>query len=131
MNGKQLELTAFPLREASDFREMLIAGVKDFDSKIPPESAETVVDAAIAKGIVQPPAEDDFKWNDPQGVLLQEQRATAIYRNSMGGIVIRQERGWDEEDDSYVIIAPENEQAFLDKLCDVIGVPTFGGPQNG
>jgi hypothetical protein len=44
-------------------------------------------------------------------------------------LVIRQERDWNEEDDAYIVISPENVGAFVDRLTDVTGVPSLGGPE--
>jgi hypothetical protein len=61
-------------------------------------------------------------------VVLQEQPQTAVYFNSTGGLVIRQRAAWDQEDDTFVLIAPQSIAEFIDKLTDVAGVPSVGGP---
>jgi len=94
----------------------------------PPLSLEAAVKiAAAAHGIpVQREDPDQFDWSDDPDVVLREQTAVAIYRNKYDQVVIRQKAGWDEESDHFVIIASgENLQAFLDKLCDVAGIPSF------
>jgi len=72
---------------------------------------------------------EDFDWTaearDGGSVVLREQRATAVYRNPAGDLVIRQERSWNEEEDPFVVITQQNEQEFLDKLCDVLGVKSY------
>jgi hypothetical protein len=75
-----------------------------------------------------PEANSDFDWNDPETVTLQEQPATAIYFNPVGVLVIRQRRAWDQDEDAFVYISPENVGVFLDKITDVCGVPTVGAP---
>jgi hypothetical protein len=50
----------------------------------------------------------DFDWRDDAGIVLREQPATAVYRNTTGGIVIRQECAWDEEEDPFLVFQPEN-----------------------
>jgi len=60
---------------------------------------------------------DDFDWTSDPSVVLQEQRATAVYRNGYGGIVIRQEKYWDEESDPCVIVCAENFVTFAEALA--------------
>ncbi|WP_143270202.1 hypothetical protein [Bradyrhizobium sp. Ghvi] len=71
---------------------------------------------------------DDFDWSSDQSVVLREQRATAVYRNRWNGLVIRQEKSWDEESDPFLVITQENCDVFVDRLCDLLGVPSAGGP---
>jgi len=69
---------------------------------------------------------EEFSWNDDDSVVLQEQRRKAIYFNTRGELVIRQECNWPHEDsDIVVIIAKNNIEQFLDKLTDICGVPSF------
>lgn len=46
-----------------------------------------------------------FNWNDGEDIVVHEQRALAVYENKFGGIVIRQERSWDDEDDTFIVLA--------------------------
>src|ERR1700758_5073710 len=64
---------------------------------------------------------DDFDWNNPDevSIILHEQRATAAYRNRQGELIIRQRAAFDEEHDSFLYVAPENEIAFLEGLAAV------------
>jgi hypothetical protein len=55
----------------------------------------------------------------------REQRRTAVYFNTRGEPVIRQEADWNEETDTVVIIAKNNIPDFIDKLTDICGVPSF------
>jgi hypothetical protein len=71
-----------------------------------------------------PSASGEFNWLDDDSIVLRDQRATAIYRNHWGGLVIRQECAWNEEDDPFVVINPENIEAFLDRLTEVCGIPS-------
>jgi len=66
-----------------------------------------------------------FDWKDKEAVVFQQQSATAIYFNLDGDLVIRQ-RNW-PDDDSYVVITPQCQREFLDRLCDAVGVSSFGG----
>ena len=108
-------------------RKMLIAGVADFDAKVKPETPEEAVDNFIAKRSTEETAaevvqaivalkqdEDDFDWNNPdeESIVLREQRATAVYRNRLGELIIRQQV-WPDED-SFIYVTPENVTAFLE-----------------
>ena len=66
--------------------------------------------------------EEDFNWNADDSVILREQRATAVYFNKSQELVIRQQAAWDQEEDSFVYIAEPFQHAFLDKLCDIMGI---------
>jgi hypothetical protein len=41
-------------------------------------------------------------------------------------LVIRQERAWNQEDDPFIFIAPQNIMSFIDSLCDIAGIPSVG-----
>jgi hypothetical protein len=82
---------------------------------VPPKAAEDEREPA-----------KDFDWLNDDSIMLREQPETACYFNQYGGLVIRQ-RGW-PDNDSVVIIAPNNIGEFLDKITDVCGIPSFGGP---
>ncbi|MET4493483.1 hypothetical protein [Bradyrhizobium sp. LA7.1] len=71
---------------------------------------------------------DDFDWSSDPSVVLQGQRATAVYRNKWGHLVVRQEKTWDEDSDPFFVISRESCDTFLDRICDVLGVPSLGGP---
>jgi hypothetical protein len=51
--------------------------------------------------------------------------STAIYFNTRGELVIRQEADWNEDTDTVLVIAKNNIEEFLDKLTDICGVPSF------
>ena len=76
---------------------------------------------------VEPKQKTEFDWLTDDSVVLQEQPQTAVYFNSTGGLVIRQRAAWDQEDDTFVLIAPQSIAEFIDKLTDVAGVPSVGG----
>ena len=115
------------------FRNLLVNGAKEFDEKYPPESAEQIVDRMIVEKLVEAPRAvpdgggDDFgSWRTNPNVVVKSQQAIAIYFNNDGDLVIRQERDWCNDEDLVVWISESFQQAFLDKLCDVMGVPTLG-----
>jgi hypothetical protein len=64
-------------------------------------------------------ADDDrFDWETDDSVVLREQRATAVYRNRAGEVIIRQRGPWPEEEDSFLFISPENEVAFMEGMAE-------------
>lgn len=47
----------------------------------------------------------DFNWNDAKDdLIVPSTQAVAAYLNPAGDIVIRQERDWNDEDDSFVVV---------------------------
>jgi hypothetical protein len=71
--------------------------------------------------------DNDFDWSsNNEDIVLREQRALAVYWNTRGDLVIRQERDWSENDDPFLVIGRDNVDAFLDRLCDVVGIPSAG-----
>jgi hypothetical protein len=129
---KQLELTAGKSRE-----ELLLATAPNIDpqspafkedlAKIDKIEMEEAARALLGKcapganskivevrGSTVVVGDDDFNWNNPdeESIVLREQRATAVYRNRMGELIIRQQ-GW-PDDDSFIYVTPENVTAFLE-----------------
>ncbi|TGT42831.1 hypothetical protein [Mesorhizobium sp. M8A.F.Ca.ET.165.01.1.1] len=49
-------------------------------------------------------AGDKFDWNGGEEVVIREQRAIAVYRNPNEGIVIREQGGWDEDGDMFIVL---------------------------
>jgi hypothetical protein len=73
------------------------------------------------------PADDpnEFNWaSDTDAVILPEQFLTACYFNPKGELVIRQRR-W-PDDDQFIFIAPESIDTFIDKVTDIVGIPSVG-----
>jgi hypothetical protein len=64
----------------------------------------------------------DFDWVENADIVVQEQRATAVYINPKGHVVIRQERSWCEEEDPFIVIKPENLMPLIDRLCEIAGI---------
>lgn len=81
------------------------------------ETALARIEAKIAAS--QP---EQFDWTKDESVILHDQPATAVYFNPEGSLVIRQEQAWDRDDDTCVFVTKQNQQAFLDRLCDALGI---------
>jgi hypothetical protein len=71
--------------------------------------------------------ETDFDWDKNANDIVQPQTdAVALYLNPKGFLVIRRAASWpSEEDDAIITIAPECQQAFVDRVCDLMGIPGF------
>jgi hypothetical protein len=118
---KQLELTAGKSRE-----ELLLATAPHIDPESPALKADQEkldkIELAEAAGAVlgsgyafrEEVAEEDFDWNTDDSVILKEQRATAVYHNKLGELIIRQRAAWDDDRDAFVYVMPENIVAFLE-----------------
>jgi hypothetical protein len=119
---KQLELTAGKTRE-----ELLIAALPSHIDPESPAFKEDIkkvekIEMAEAAGAVlgsgyafrEEVAEEDFDWNTDDSVILKEQRATAVYHNKLGELIIRQKAAWDDDRDMFVYVTPENIVAFLE-----------------
>jgi hypothetical protein len=95
--------------------------VDDAPVNAPPtveRAKKDLVDAVLAS-VGGPSAPDDgFDWADDDSIVLKEQRATAIYHNKAGEVIIRQKAAWDDDQDVFVMISPENANTFLDGLAD-------------
>lgn len=84
--------------------------------------AITVQPAQISEPVTAA-ADDVFEWNG-DSTILPEQQAVAAYYNNAGDLVIRQERSWDREEDSFVFVSRESIPAFIERLTDLLG---YGG----
>lgn len=65
---------------------------------------------------------NDFDWNHGRNddVVIRPQQAVAVYENMHGDIVIRSERGWDEEKDSIIVVTKGNAQYLIDGILRVL-----------
>ena len=93
-----------------------------------PETAKATQEAAEAKlaAILAKREEDRFDWWKDDSIVVERQMSIAIYFNSRGHLVVRQEAEWNEDEDTFIYIAPQNIAAFIDRLCDVGGIPSAG-----
>jgi hypothetical protein len=81
---------------------------------------DNVADRAVAKKAAGPPSDaepSDFDWDNDDSVVLREQRATAVYRNPVGEVVIRQKGCWPDED-TWIYISCGNEVAFMEGMAE-------------
>jgi hypothetical protein len=118
---KQLELTAGKTRE-----ELLLATAPHIDPESPAFKADMakidkIEKEEAARAVLGSGAafvdEDDFDWNTDDAIILREQRATAVYHNRLGELIIRQKAAWDDERDTFIYVTPENCNALMDGIA--------------
>jgi hypothetical protein len=86
--------------------------VKSVPAVIPPPKQENEPAASAETN-------DRFDWSSDAD-MVQHQAAVAVYWNTEGGLVIRQERDFaHQEDDSIIIISPDAVDQFMDRLTDL------------
>lgn len=82
----------------------------DLPAEKPGEStsseADTMVKAAgySVTELLKPALEPEFDWFTDDSVVIREQMQTAVYRNRVNAIVIRQEGNGFEPEDQFVIL---------------------------
>jgi hypothetical protein len=59
---------------------------------------------------------EDFWTPDNEDLVVPEQPAIAIYQNSWGQVVIRQEGDWNDDEDEYIRIGPQSLPAVIGRL---------------
>ena len=65
---------------------------------------------------------NDFDWSnaeDAEDIIMHSVQAVAVYLNAKGEVVIRQERDWSQDEDSFVHIPLQNIDALIAKLKEV------------
>lgn len=108
---KQLELTAGKTRE-----DMEEAARAVLHSVSPAAAAALERSSPLPRCGPTAELDDDFDWNNPEeeSIVLREQRATAVYRNPAGELVVRQKAGALDDRDAFVWVSPENVTEFLE-----------------
>ncbi|WP_375762902.1 hypothetical protein ACE10X_22740 [Bradyrhizobium sp. Pha-3] len=114
INPEQLELATGLSRE-----EWLLTQAPHIAPESPAFKADIAKVDKIALTMAADPVDEEveFNWNDDDSIILREQRATAAYRNKDGDLIIRQRARWNDDEDTFVFISPENEVAFMEGLA--------------
>lgn len=60
--------------------------------------------------------EEKFDWEKDPDVIIKHQNAIAVYENVRGCLMIRRQKDWDEDDDTFISIAPDNLDALKTAL---------------
>ncbi|HEY0313624.1 MAG TPA: hypothetical protein VGC56_14175 [Allosphingosinicella sp.] len=64
---------------------------------------------------------DDFEWSAANEDIVQHSvQGVAAYINQYGNITIRQERGWDDDQDTIVVLTVESARRLAEKLKELI-----------
>jgi hypothetical protein len=64
---------------------------------------------------------DDFEWSAQNEDIVQHSvQGVAAYINQYGNITIRQERGWDEDQDTIVVLTVDSARRLAEKLKELI-----------
>jgi hypothetical protein len=66
----------------------------------------------------------EIDWTDEHDHLVVQREAlpVMVYDNPHGDLVIREQRAWDEERDSVIIISRANVPGFLAKIAEMVGL---------
>lgn len=65
--------------------------------------------------------EKDDPWrHDNPDLVCAHQPAILIYENTHGMAVIRQERSWDEDEDTFVVISKHHLQDVIERLQRIL-----------
>jgi hypothetical protein len=67
----------------------------------------------------------DFDWSLDDSIVLEDQSPIAVYFDKRE-LVIRQRATGDRDEDTFIYIAPQNIAEFIDKLADLVGIPSVG-----
>jgi hypothetical protein len=64
---------------------------------------------------------DEFEWSAQNEDIVQHSvQGVAAYINQYGNITIRQERGWDENEDTIVVLTIDSARRLAEKLKELI-----------
>jgi len=100
--------------------ELPLSGVGDAVTTQPDKSVTEIVNRARQEAL-RKEQDDRETWSrDNPDLVCPAQSAIVVYENNFGQAVIRQERAWDEEDDTYVIISKHFLQNVIDRLQRIL-----------
>lgn len=100
--------------------ELPLSGVGDAVAAQPDKSVIDIVNRARQEA-TRKEQDDRETWSrDNPDLVCPAQSAIVVYQNNYGQAVIRQERAWDEEEDTYVIISKHYLQDVIDRLQGIL-----------
>jgi hypothetical protein len=67
---------------------------------------------------IAPINDDRFDWSD-ECVIIPDQAAIAVYVNPFGAVVIREQRPWDRDEDTFIVVQPANLRRLVGALIDL------------
>jgi hypothetical protein len=100
--------------------------------KIRPEEGRAIMEAfnsgmTTGKALCEPAyaaREDDAYWRSEdakEDIVCHRQQSIAAYRNKQGQLVIREERDWDRDEDTFIVVDKANVAALVKRICDLMG----------
>jgi hypothetical protein len=89
------------------------------DTELLPTGLGDAVSARPDRSVAEIVEEDVWRRDNPE-MVCPPQAATLVYQNNYGQAVIRQERTWNEEEDTYVIISKHYLQDVIDRLQRIL-----------
>jgi hypothetical protein len=95
-------------------------GLREPTAAQPDKSVTEIVERAQHEAARREQDDRDTWSRDNPDLICPAQSAIAIYQNNYGQAVIRQERGWNEEEDAYVIISKQYLQDAIDRLQRIL-----------
>src|SRR5688572_19823660 len=69
----------------------------------------------------------DFRWAEDDSVILEPRRALAVYVNQRSEVVLRMERDWNEDDDSFVYFPFNDAEMVAARIMDLVRNPANFG----
>ncbi|MDH2381188.1 hypothetical protein [Bradyrhizobium sp. CER78] len=63
---------------------------------------------------------DNFSWADKDCVVVPSQDAIAVYANANNDLVIRRERTWDEDEDTFIVISRRYTRTVIEAMERVL-----------
>ena len=63
-----------------------------------------------------------FDWREDPSIICEEQPALAVYTNPRGQCVLRQERRWDEDEDTVILVCRENALKVAHAILTAVGM---------
>ncbi len=64
---------------------------------------------------------DDFEWSaENEDIVQHSVQGVAAYINVYGNITLRQERGWDDNEDTIIVLTLESARRLAEKLKELI-----------
>ncbi|MBR0685295.1 hypothetical protein JQ594_05170 [Bradyrhizobium manausense] len=117
---KQLELIAGKTRE-----ELLLATAPHIDPESPAfkesiKKVEKIAAAEAARAVLDADREEELTLLPPQDEIV-------AYFNEGEDLILRQ-KSWPDED-QVICIHKDLISQFIDRLTDLVGIPSFGGPE--
>jgi hypothetical protein len=57
-----------------------------------------------------------FDWTSKDDVAVNQQDAIAVYANDNGDVVIRRQKDWNEDEDTFIVLAPAYVRQFIEAV---------------